>query len=154
MNIRAALPTEARALSDLAVRAKAHWGYPAQVLDMWRPELTVFPQDVRAKPTFVGVVDQEIVAFYSLVPSTTSWEIDNFWVLPQFMHRGIGRSLLLHALETAARGGAVEVTVDADPNAEPFYVKCGAVRRAEVAAPIPGLPSRTRPQLAFNLRAI
>jgi hypothetical protein len=37
------------------------------------------------------------------------------------------------------------VTIDADPFAEAFYLHCGAERCGEVAAPIPGLPDRTRP---------
>ena len=152
MNIRSAVETEAQFLSALVMRAKAHWGYATETLEAWRSELAVSPEDIRGKPTFVAVADGQIVGFYSLSPSHTSWELDNLWVSPQFMHRGVGRELLSHALETAARGGAVEVTVDADPNAEPFYLECGAIRRGEVPAPIPGQPSRVRPQLAFNER--
>jgi len=73
--------------------------------------------------------------------------------LPQFMDRGIGRALVAHALETALRGGASSVTVDADPNAESFYLTCGAERCGEVPAPIPEQPERVRPQLAFHGRA-
>ena len=69
---------------------------------------------------------------------------------PQLMDRGIGRALVAHALETAARGGASAVIVDADPNAEGFYLACGGVRCGEVPAPIPGEPGRVRPQLAFR----
>jgi len=61
----------------------------------------------------------------------------------------IGRELLNHALARAAQGGASEVTVDADPNAESFYLACGGTRRGEVPAPIPGQPERVRPQLEF-----
>ena len=61
--------------------------------------------------------------------------------------------LAAHALETAARGGAASVSVDGDPNAERFYLACGAERRGEIAAPIPGEPGRVRPQFAFALRA-
>jgi len=43
------------------------------------------------------------------------------------------------------------VTVDADPNAESFYLACGADRCGEVPAPIRGEPGRVRPQLAFVL---
>lgn len=46
--------------------------------------------------------------------------------------------------------GAVEITVDSDPNAEAFYLACGASRRGKVPAPIAGEPHRVRPQLAFN----
>ena len=152
-NIRLAVETEAELLSALAMRAKAHWGYSAEVLEGWRAELAVSPQGIRVRPTFVAMVGFEVAGFYSLSPLGRSWELDNLWVLPRFMHLGIGRALLSHALETAARGGAAEVTVDADPNAEPFYLECGAVRRGAVPAPLPGQPGRARPQLAFNARA-
>ena len=89
------------------------------------------------------------MGFYSLRPSQSAWELDNLWVLPKFMHQGIGRALLAHALATAARGGASEITVDADPNAESFYLECGAIKRGEIPAPIAGQPKRVRPQLVF-----
>jgi len=153
MNIREAVESEAELLSALAMRAKAHWGYSDEVLEGWRAELAVSPQGIRARPTFVAMVGIEVAGFYSLSPLGRSWELDHLWVLPRFMHLGVGRALLSHALETAARGGAAEVTVDADPNAEPFYLECGAVRRGAVPAPLPGQPERARPQLALNARA-
>jgi len=152
MNIRPAVESEAAVLSDLVMRAKSHWGYSPEVLEGWRPELAVSPTNVREGPAFVAVVGAEVVGFYSLRMSRTAWELDNLWVLPKFMHQGIGRALLAHALATAARGGATEVTVDADPNAELFYLECGAIRRGDVAAPIAGQPNRVRPQLAFVRR--
>jgi ribosomal protein S18 acetylase RimI-like enzyme len=149
MTIRPALEAEADVLSSLAMRAKAHWGYSSEALDNWRSQLAVSAADIRDRPTFVAMVDAKMAGFYSLRPVRTSWELDNLWVSPDLMHRGIGRALLRHALETARSGGATEVTVDADPNAEPFYVACGAERRGEVPAPIHGQPERVRPQLAF-----
>jgi hypothetical protein len=41
--IRRAQVDEAGLLSDLAFRSKAHWGYPPDWLELWRPELTVTP---------------------------------------------------------------------------------------------------------------
>jgi ribosomal protein S18 acetylase RimI-like enzyme len=149
MNIRPAVESEAAVLSDLVMFAKSHWGYSAETLEQWRPELAVSPTNIRERPTFVAAVGTEIAGFYSLRPSRAAWELDNLWVLPEFMHQGIGRALLTHALATAARGGASEITIDADPNAESFYLECGAIRRGDVPAPIPGQPKRVRPQLAF-----
>ena len=149
MNIRPAVESEAPVLSDLVMLAKSHWGYSAHALERWRPELAVSPTDVRERPTFVAMTGAEVAGFYSLRTSRAAWELDNLWVLPKFMHQGIGRALLAHALATAARGGASEVIVDADPNAESFYLKFGAIRRGDVPAPIPGQPKRVRPQLAF-----
>src|SRR5712671_816151 len=99
-----------------------------------------------------ALVGFEVAGFYSLSPLGRSWELDNLWVLPRFIRLGVGRALLSHALQTAACGGAAEVTVDADPNAEPFYLECGAVRRGVVPAPLPGQPQRARPQLTFDVR--
>jgi ribosomal protein S18 acetylase RimI-like enzyme len=149
MNIRPAVEAEAQLLSGLAMRAKAHWGYADEALDNWRHELAVSAADIREKPTFVAMVEGAVAGFYSLRPARSSWELDNLWVVPELMRHGIGRALLDHALETAARGGATEVAVDADPNAEAFYLACGAVRRGEVPAPIRGQRERVRPQLAF-----
>jgi predicted N-acetyltransferase YhbS len=69
------------------------------------------------------------------------------------MRGGIGQQLLHHALHVARRDGAKSVTVDADPNAAPFYLGCGAALAGEVAAPIAGAPARTRPQFVFALDA-
>jgi GNAT superfamily N-acetyltransferase len=153
MNIRPALENEADILCELAMKAKAHWGYSKEALEAWRSDLVISAEDIRARPAYVATVDGEIVGFYSLDPSDESWKLDNLWVLPGHMNQGIGRVLLGHALEVAVRGGAAEVTVDADPNAASFYVQCGAIRRGEVPAPIPEHPTRVRPQLAFDCRA-
>src|SRR2546427_12991845 len=128
MTIRPAARTEAQLLSALAMRAKAHWGYSAEALEGWRAELAVSPQGIRAKPTFVAMAGIEVAGFYSLSPLGRSWKLDNLWVLPRFLHLGVGQALLSHALETAARGGAAEVTVDADPKAEPSLLAGGGRR--------------------------
>jgi len=150
VKIRKARASEAEVLSALALQAKAHWGYSLETLESWKDQLRISSADVASRPTYVGAINADIVGFYSLTPSGPVWELDNLWVAPAFIHRGVGRKLITHALELAFRGGASSVTVDADPNAEPFYLSCGATRRGEVPAPIPGQPNRVRPQLVFN----
>ena len=138
MQIRRAVAGDAEELSTLALRAKAHWGYAEAQLEAWRPSLEVSAASVLAHPTFVGELNGRVVGFYSLVPAASAWELDNLWVAPEHMRHGLGRALITHALQTAAVGGASCVVVDADPNAEPFYVACGTKRLGEVAAPIAG----------------
>lgn len=153
MVIREAATSEAATLSALALEAKAHWGYSPETIESWKDELLISSAEVASKPTYVGAVDGNVVGFYSLAPSGQVWELDNLWVAPQFMRHGVGRALLTHALEVAFQGGASCVTVDADPNAESFYLSCGAIRCGERFAPIPGQPYRVRPQMVFNERA-
>ena len=150
MKIRRALKSEARLLSDLALRSKAHWGYAEDVLEQWRTELTISPHEISAHPTFVATIDEDVAGFYSLLPSAGPWAMNHFWVSPECMQRGVGRCLLAHALAIARARGASKVDIDADPNAEGFYVRCGAFRTGEVSAPIPGQPARVRPLLVIH----
>ena len=151
MRIRRARESEAAALSELAVISKQYWGYSPQDIEQWRPLLAVSAQDIASKPAFVAEVEDEAVGFYLLFPGPQLWELDHLWVSPEFARRGIGRALLVHAANSARRAGASTIVIDADPNAEPFYVACGAIRQGVVAAPIAGNPARVRPQLSLRV---
>jgi ribosomal protein S18 acetylase RimI-like enzyme len=151
MRIRRARESEAAALSALAVTSKQYWGYSPQDIEQWRPLLTVSAMEIASKPTFVAEVENEAVGFYLLVPGPQAWELDHLWVSPKFARRGIGRALLAHAANSARLAGGTTLVIDADPNAEPFYVACGASRQGVVAAPIAANPARFRPQLSLQV---
>lgn len=144
------MPDEAAALSALAFAAKAHWGYPGAVMEAWRDELRI-THEVLRRPHGVACVGARVAGFYTLAPAPRDWELDNLWVDPGFMERGIGRVLLGHALAAARAGGARRLRIDSDPHAERFYLACGARPTGVVPAPIPGDPARVRPQLEFDL---
>ena len=48
---RRAEPSDAATLADLALRAKAVWGYDAGFMAACRAELTVDPDSIRRHPT-------------------------------------------------------------------------------------------------------
>lgn len=150
MRVRPAIEEEGSALSAIAYAAKAHWGYPASVLAAWAPDLTISAESVARHPTFVCEVEGLLAGFYQLVLSEGACELEHLWVHPAFMRRGVGRQLLAHAVEHASRCGVPYVSIDSDPNAEKFYLACGAVRTGAIAAPIEGDPTRTRPQLRIS----
>lgn len=151
MSIRRARAAEADLLSAIAVRAKAHWGYSPEELHAWREGLRIAADEIRSNPTFVGEVDGAPAGFYSLVPGRDAWTLNHLWVLPSSMRRGCGRALLHHAVDTARAGGALSIAIDSDPNAESFYVECGATRQGEIRAPIADDPQRVRPQLVIAI---
>jgi GNAT superfamily N-acetyltransferase len=134
----------------LALAAKAHWGYSARTLESWRADLAISAETL-ARPCGVACLEDAVAGFYTLQPASPAWELDNLWVDPACMGRGVGRALLAHALDAAQRAGAVRVVVDSDPNAEAFYRACGAHRTGTQPAPIAGDSGRVRPQLAFDL---
>ena len=151
MRIRRAHESEASVLSALAVEAKQLWGYSSDDMERWRPLLAICAHDIASKTTFVAEIENEVVGFYLLVPAAQAWQLEHLWVSPRFARQGIGRALLAHAANVASLAGASSINIDADPNAEPFYVACGGIRQGIVAAPIAGHPERFRPQLSLKV---
>lgn len=141
MSIRPADPSEADVLTELALRSKAHWGYPIEWLDRWRPELTVTQTELVEHAAFVSECDGRIAGFYLLRPATrpNTAELDFLFVEPAVFGSGIGESLFRHAIGTARTLGYKSMTWGSDPNADGFYVKMGARKVGErVSSTVPG----------------
>lgn len=148
--VRDAMAGEAASLTTLALAAKASWGYPPRWLEHWRADLTVTPEFVACYPVRVAVEAARIVGFSGLRPGEEEWALEHLWVEPASMRRGLGRILFEDAMALAAIRGARRVAIDAEPLAEPFYLRMGAVKVGEVRGEIDGRP-RVRPQLRVDL---
>jgi GNAT superfamily N-acetyltransferase len=148
--IRPARVDEAEHLSELVMAAKAHWSYIHAQLDAWRSVLQVTAEQLLMQPAFVLERDR-VIGFYTLRFRDDCCQLDNLWVAPKDVRQGHGRALLAHAIEVARTMGARQILIDADPNAEKFYVRCGAVVTESVPAPIDGQPNRVRPQLRIAI---
>ncbi len=120
-------------------------------MDAWRADLAISPQMIADNHVHVAEYEAQVAGFYVLLPQAEHWVLDAFWVLPDFMGRGIGRALLEHAVGVASQGGATMLTIDADPHAEAFYRACGAKTVSTVAAPLEGMPDRVRPQMVLSV---
>lgn len=143
-------PSAAPILSAIVHAAKAHWGYPAHWLEHWRDQLTITPEFIAAHETFMAEVDGEIVGFHALVETPESWRLEHLWVLPKAIGRGFGRSLFSDAAARARKRGALRLTIEADPHAEPFYKHMGAVRTGVIRSVLDGRV-RELPLLRFDL---
>ena len=153
MQIRAANRTDVDQLNTIAMQAKAHWGYTADQLEKWRNSLSTDPQSIEKWPTFVAEDQGNAIGFAQINPDLEVWELISLFVLPDHIGRGIGRALLEEAIATAKRAGKNTLLIDSDPNAEPFYLACGAVRIGVERAPIQGNSARVRPQLHLSTSA-
>lgn len=151
MTIRPALFFEADPLARLAWRAKALWGYPVDVLEQWRVELSPTETSINTLPTFVVELDGVVAGWCQIRMNDTPVELEHLWVDPDFMRRGVGRALITAACGPLRSHKVRMLVIDADPNAEAFYLHCGAVSAGQIAAPIPGNPSRIRPQLELRV---
>lgn len=148
--MRRARPDEARSLSELALRSKAHWGYDPGFLEACRAELSVTPEFVNEGEVHVLEQDGQIAGFYSLTPWNSDLELGHFFVEPATMGRGVGKMLWDDAVQRACALGYDRLLVQSDPNAEGFYTRLGAERIGEV--PSQALEGRTLPLLLFPLK--
>ena len=150
MQIIRAQPSEAATLSAIAWAAKASWDYPSDWMQQWREQLTITPIFIAENETFGAIINRQTVAFHALVQSADVLRLEHLWVSPDWMAQGIGRALFRHAANRATARGALSLTIEADPNAEPFYRRMGAVRSGVIATEIDGR-RRDLPILTFDL---
>jgi GNAT superfamily N-acetyltransferase len=145
VTIRPATPEDAPALTQLALRSKAAWGYDAAFMAACRDELAVTPSDVLACPTFVAEHDGAVVGFYRLDGA----ELEAMFVEPAAMRTGVGRALVAH-LRGVVRGcGLAAIVIQSDPHAEGFYRAMGAERVGERASA--SIPGRLLPVLRLRV---
>lgn len=147
--LRTATVGEASTLSELALRSKGYWGYSADFLEACRAELTVTPQRCASGGVTVAVRDDRILGFHVLEGSPPDGELAALFVDTDVIGTGIGGQLLRHALGSAVQQGFRTLSLEADPGAEGFYLRYGAVRVGEVASG--SIPGRLLPHLRFEL---
>lgn len=147
--IRRANAGEAPILTEIALAAKRHWRYPESWIEAWRDDLAVTPELIERNEMFAAVANDNPIGFYALVKSEGQTQLDHLWILPEWIGKGIGRQLLMHALDRASAIGARQIEIVSDPNAEGFYLKAGARKIGEVVSAIEG-QERRLPRLAMN----
>ena len=143
-------PQHASVLTEITVAAKRHWDYPEKWMQIWLPMLTISPEYISEHETWVALLKDEFVAYYTFRQDGEDLWLDNLWVLPGHMGLGIGKKLLAHALERSRLQGVSRLKIEADPNALGFYERMGAVKVGEHRGEVDGQP-RILPVMEINL---
>ncbi|HET8893148.1 MAG TPA: GNAT family N-acetyltransferase [Gaiellaceae bacterium] len=104
-------------LREIAFAAKAHWGYDEQRVRDWADSIDF--DDGRI------VLVEGDVAWASVIPQGDVCVLEDLWVDPTAMGRGVGTKLFQRAAEHARMLGARRMEWEAEPNAVGFYEKLG-----------------------------
>ncbi|HWY77185.1 MAG TPA: GNAT family N-acetyltransferase [Verrucomicrobiae bacterium] len=150
MCIKRSNPENALLLTEITFASKRHWRYPEHWIEEWRGLLTVEPSFISSHEVWEAVVDGTTAGYYALSPRSDGVELLHFWVRPEFIGRGIGRALFVHAVNKARELSARAIYIESDPNAEGFYLRMGANRIGVVSSKVAG-QARELPLLKFNL---
>lgn len=134
--VRPARPDEAAALTALAMRSKAHWGYDAAFMERAAPDLRIAPEVIQDGTAFVAENGASVMGFCLLAVVDGVTTLRDLWVDPPAIGTGVGKELWSHMLEQARRLGYVTVRITSEPNAEGFYVKMGARRVGSVESTV------------------
>ncbi|WP_282071427.1 GNAT family N-acetyltransferase [Polaribacter atrinae] len=130
---------EAEQLTHIALKSKAFWGYSSDLIEGWRADLTVTSKTIQTCNVYKFMVDDVAVGFYVLNnPKEEIVKLEMLFVLPKFIRKGIGKKLLIHALEKAIVSNAKTIELVADPNAIPFYTSQGFVEKEQIGSAIFG----------------
>jgi GNAT superfamily N-acetyltransferase len=137
-------------LTEIAIAAKRYWNYPENWIQVWLPVLTVTPEYIAECETWLAVDKEAPIAFYSLKRDGIGEWLDNLWVSPDYIGKGVGKLLFHHAVDACRARGIKSLFIEADPNATGFYQKMGAhIVRENISAV--GDQTRILPVLEINL---
>ena len=130
-------------LTNIALTSKAHWGYSNELIESWRTDLTVTLKMIEEAMVYKFIQNNKIAGFYILnQPKENNIELEMLFILPEFIRKGIGKKLLLHAFKESQKLNTNTITLLADPNAVAFYKSQGfkIIDKKESAIPNRFLP--------------
>ena len=152
VKIRAANINEAEALTGLAIRSKAYWGYPQSFMEACRNELTVTVQALTSADFhyLVAEKDSRLLGYYAIEKlADREFELEALFVEPDFIGKGIGRALMDHAKKLVKKLGGGSLTIQGDPNTEKFYLAAGGNPAGSRESS--SIPGRSLPLFTINL---
>jgi GNAT superfamily N-acetyltransferase len=151
-SVRDATADEQRELTRLCVRATMQAGYDEAFIDRVMPGLTITVPLIAGG--FVQVAQEgagEVVGVVTVTPTTLQGIalLYGIYVDPAHWKRGVGRVLFGSAAARAKSLKAGALTIYAEPSAEGFYKRMGAIRIGEV--PMYYSPEIVLPHLLYIL---
>jgi GNAT superfamily N-acetyltransferase len=125
MQIRPARPDEADALTALAMRSKASWGYGAAFMHQVRADMIVSRSDIEQSHCLVAEDGGRLCGYVLTFINAEEALLRDLFIEPAYFGRRLGRKLFELAIANAKTKGARVLTLHSDPNAREFYEHLG-----------------------------
>ena len=94
ITIRPAKETEANQLSEIAITAKKHWGYPEAWFELWGNAFEITPDYILSNHVWVADSKSETLGFAAISVNEATAELEHMWVHPNYMRKGVGKTLM------------------------------------------------------------
>jgi GNAT superfamily N-acetyltransferase len=137
MAIEKANNTDHQILTQITKKSKAFWGYSEEQIEIWSKFLTVTSSYIDTNTVYKLSIKDQIVGYYSFFnKDQKTVKLDNLFVLPEYIGKGLGRLLMEHFLLNIDKTNANTITLNSEPNAESFYSKLGFVKVGKIETSI------------------
>ncbi len=149
--IRQPFENEIDALTSLAMKSKAYWGYDYTFMRSCVEELTVTTEHVSDHTIYVAECKKELIGFYILQQiNNESIEMTFMFVDPIHIGFGLGKLLFNHAATQSKISGYKQIIIQSDPYAAAFYEKMGCIKIGKRSSE--SIPGRDLPLYKFTIR--
>jgi N-acetylglutamate synthase-like GNAT family acetyltransferase len=113
-------------LTSITKKSKAYWGFSEDILKEWEYLLTITKDYIKNNKVYKLVQNEQIIGYYSYFSTDENTiKLDNIFILPEFIGKGFGKILMNDFLKNIKQLGINKITLDAEPNAEKFYMTFG-----------------------------
>jgi GNAT superfamily N-acetyltransferase len=131
--IRPARADEGARLKEIAIAAKRFWGYELDRVREWADQGDFTPERLGETIVFVADSGGRAIGWTSLIPKDEVGWLEDLWIEPDWIGKGVGSLLFRRAANHAKTLGARRLEWEAEPNAIGFYEKMGGtyVRESE-----------------------
>jgi GNAT superfamily N-acetyltransferase len=131
--IRPARADDYGRLKQIAVAAKGFWGYDPDEVRKWADQGDFTPKRLRELIVFVADSGGGAIGWCSLIPKAEVCWLEDLWIDPVWIGKGVGSQLFRRAAQHARKLRAKRLEWEAEPNAIGFYEKMGGsyVRESE-----------------------
>jgi GNAT superfamily N-acetyltransferase len=148
IEINQAKPEDSERLKQIAITSKSYWGYSEHLLSQWAQTPLITPESIDKDRVYAACIGSCIIGWYRLLIRLPVVVLEDLWVLPDYIGKGVGKKLFEHGIQQANLSGAERLELDADPNAEPFYTRMGC----QVVGESLSEWGRTIPHMVYNLQ--
>lgn len=148
LSIRLAAPADLEEINKILRAGKGYWGYDEAFMTTFMERFAVREDYIQRERAFITSLDDKTIGFFSFSFEEQQLELDNFFLVRQYIGQGFGRKQWSECLAVAKSYEASSFIIWSDPGAEPFYKKMGCEKIGDRESSL--LPNRRPPILQYT----
>jgi GNAT superfamily N-acetyltransferase len=125
---------EGARLKEIAIASKGYWGYEPDRVREWANQGDFSPEGLRRLIVFVAESEGRSIGWSSLLLQGKVARLEDLWIEPAWIGKGVGRALFRHTAAHARELGATRLEWEAESHATGFYERMGAKRLRETTS--------------------